>query len=62
MHEFKNEYGYDETNYKGVTSVHNPNLTGRRDQQHNKPWNNFPLKQRVCIRKSTCQITNISHI
>ncbi|XP_064437845.1 zinc finger protein 677-like isoform X4 [Mirounga angustirostris] len=55
MHEFESQYTYDETNYKGVTAAHNQNFTGRRDQRHNKSWNDFPLKQSVSVRKSTYQ-------
>lgn len=55
MHEFESHCGYDETNYKGVITTYNKNLTSRRDQQQNKSWNDFPLKQSVSVRKSTYQ-------
>uniref|UniRef100_F6Y2V1 Zinc finger protein 677 n=1 Tax=Equus caballus TaxID=9796 RepID=F6Y2V1_HORSE len=55
MHEFESQCGCYETNYKRVTTAHNKNLTGGRDQPHNKSWNNFPLTQSVSVRKSTYQ-------
>lgn len=52
IHEFENQCGYDETNYREVATTHNKNLD-RRHQQQNKFWNNFPQKQ-CHIRKSSC--------
>eukprot|EP00069_Balaena_mysticetus_P014378 bmy_22277T0 len=49
MHKFANQWEYEEKSYKGVTTTPCKNLTGSRDQQHHKSWNNFPLKHNVSI-------------
>ncbi|KAM9226231.1 uncharacterized protein PS065_008483 [Dugong dugon] len=55
MHEFESQWVYKERKYEGVTTSHKNSLTGRNDQQHNKSWENFPVKQSVPVRKSSCQ-------
>ncbi|XP_073082536.1 uncharacterized protein [Manis javanica] len=55
MHELESQCGDDETGYEGMTVTPNSSLFGRRDQQHNKSWNNVPLRQSVSVRKSADQ-------
>uniref|UniRef100_A0A9L0R6I8 C2H2-type domain-containing protein n=2 Tax=Equus caballus TaxID=9796 RepID=A0A9L0R6I8_HORSE len=55
MHKFESQWVYEEKNYEGVPRSHYKNLTGRRDLQHHKSWNNFPVKQNVSVRKSMSQ-------
>lgn len=52
MHQVENQWVYEENNNEGVTTTHYKNLTGKRDQQHHKPWNNFPVKQNGSVRRS----------
>ncbi|KAF5917044.1 hypothetical protein HPG69_013968, partial [Diceros bicornis minor] len=53
MHKFETQWVCEEKNYEGASTAHYKNFAGRRDQQHHKSCNNFPVTQNVSVRRST---------
>lgn len=51
MHKVENQWVCEGKNYEGVPTIHYKNHIGKRDQQHHKPWNNFPVKQKWFCKK-----------
>ncbi|XP_027626176.1 zinc finger protein 677 isoform X2 [Tupaia chinensis] len=56
MHKFEtNQWVDEDKTYEGMITTYNRYLIGRRYQQHNKFWSNFPVKENVSVRSSAYQ-------